>query len=101
MTYSMLSLDLADADVGQRNGFYELLHNAGWVKLAGVDTVWQKRFDDTFLNPSIQRRIISLLEESAGETKVKLLTFAVQIGDRVANTGRLFKIPGGYETSFN
>ncbi|MFJ3006145.1 hypothetical protein [Pseudomonas fluorescens] len=101
MTYCMLSLDLANADDEQRSNFYDVLEADEWVKLADVDTVWQKRFDDTFIRPSVQRRIISVLESAANAARIKLVTFAAQIGNNPASTGKTVKVVGGFETSFN
>ncbi|PNA01236.1 MULTISPECIES: hypothetical protein [unclassified Pseudomonas] len=101
MTYCMLSLDLANADDEQRTNFYAVLEVDDWVKLADVDTVWQKRFDDTFVRPSIQRRVITVLERAADTARIRLVTFAAQIGDNPASTGRTVKVVGGFETSFN
>lgn len=101
MKHCMLSLDLADADNDQRTDFYDALDLDGWVKLAGVNTAWRKSFDDTFLNPSIQRRIISALEGAAAAARIRRVTFAAQIGNNEAQTGQTVKVPGGYESSFN
>lgn len=101
MTYCMLSLDLSNADDEQRTNFYGVLDVDGWGKLVDVDTVWQKRFDDSFVNPSIQRRIITVLENAAGAGRIKLVTFAAQIGNNPARTGKTVKVVGGFETSFN
>lgn len=101
MKHCMLSLDLADAENDQRTDFYNAVDDDGWVKLAGVDTVWKKSFDDTFLNPSIQRRIIAALKVAAEAARIKRVTFAAQIGNNEAQTGQIVKVPGGFEGSFN
>jgi hypothetical protein len=97
----MLSLDLADAANENRTDFYDALDADGWVKLAGVDTVWKKSFDDTFVNPSIQRRILTALKESAEAGRIRRVTFAAQIGNNEAQTGQVIKVPGGFDGSFN
>jgi hypothetical protein len=97
----MLSLDLANADDDQRTRFYAVLEADEWEKLENVDTVWQKRFNDTFIRPSIQRRIITALESAADSARIRLVTFAAQIGNNPASTGRTVKVAGGFETSFN
>ncbi|MGY3305604.1 hypothetical protein ACVK1X_004928 [Pseudomonas sp. PvR086] len=101
MTYCMLSLDLANADDEQRTNFYAVLEADAWLKIADVDTVWQKRFEDTFVRPSVQRRIISVLERAADAARIKLVTFAAQIGNNPASTGKTVKVVDGFETSFN
>ncbi|WP_338723739.1 hypothetical protein V9L16_25100 [Pseudomonas tolaasii] len=101
MKHCMLSLDLADAANDNRTDFYNVLDADDWVKLAGVDTVWKKSFDDTFLNPSIQRRILTALKEAAEAARVRRVTFAAQIGNNEAQTGQIVKVSGGFEGSFN
>ncbi|MCX2542015.1 hypothetical protein [Pseudomonas sp. COW5] len=95
----MLSLDLTNADDDQRKDFYNLLDLNGWVKLPDVDTVWQKKFGSLILEPSIRRSITTDLESAAAASRVKLVTFAAQIGDRVAITGKTEKVPSGYKTT--
>lgn len=98
MTYCMLSLDLKDADDDQRKDFYHVLNIDDWVKLPGVDTVWQKKFASIISEPSIRLSIAADLEKAAGASRIKLVTFAAQIGNRVAVAGRTEKVPGGYKT---
>lgn len=99
MTYCMLSLDLTNADDDKRKVFYTQLDINGWVKLPDVDTVWQKKYGSLILEPSIRRSITSDLEGAASTSGVKLVTFAAQIGDRMAITGKTEKVLGGYKTT--
>jgi len=100
MTYCMLSLDLKDADTVQRADFNERLGRESWVKLPGVDTVWQKEFGSLIKEPSIRLSIAVDLEDAAGVSRIKVITSAVQIGDSKAITGKTIKVVGDYVTTF-
>lgn len=100
MTYCMLSLDLKDADDDQRTDFYYVLDMNGWVKLAGVDTVWKKEFANIITEPSIKLDIGVDFKNALSSSRINLVTFAVQIGDREAVIGETKKVVGNYVTTF-
>ncbi len=100
MTYCMLSLDLKDADDDQRTDFYYVLDMNGWVKLARVDTVWKKKFADIITERSIKLDIGVDFKKALSSSRISLVTFAVQIGDREAVIGEAKKVVGDYVTTF-
>lgn len=102
MTHCMLSLDLPDADDDQRAYLYNVLDGDGWGRLLEVNTTaWVKQFDAGLLNPSIERRIISVVQDAADVARIRRVMFTFQIGNNEVRTGRTVKVPGGYETSLN
>ncbi len=77
---ALVSIDLPDASVKQRETFYEYLEKEKWVKIKNLTTSWKMLFHDTLNREQCKITIIADLKNAENTSKVNKVDFAFLLG---------------------
>lgn len=91
MINCMISLDLKDAESGERAKFDKEMLRESWTKAEGIDTVWTQAISPSEANDNFPRYFDDWVKAFVPSIGIPRIVWMMQVGDRPAVRGEYIK----------